>query len=1005
MSGLQAATWFWPARGLPKLRTRLLIAFAIMAAVAALCGGIGLLLIDRIGGAVTVYADVTSPLQTESAALVDITRGMRAKALATISGADTEVAADQLQELDRESRARLSELVRLEKVAKVDIGASTLDSARAQYTSILRRVIEANNDARSAVAVSVAQRAQFDVLFRDTMGVLRAAIERAEGQINELEEKAKVDQESGVATLESLGDLISDLLTETYPRLQYTRRLAAEIDGFNDVGQLLALADWRSVDRLETDLQDRFKAAANILARLQGRMRAPQEINEFDLIRRKVAQMREALLGKDGVASSIRAALNARQAMNSGRATLEQIEAQYSSLLSNVRSAVDQLNRHARATALDTTATARIATLIGAGLAILFGLALAAMLARRITRSVVLLANHAAAITRTGELTPFSTPAGTRRFSEIEQLADAFNSMVTELAAAKSRLIEWSEGEIRTQYERLSVAINSMPQGLCMFDSEQKLIICNGRYGEIYGLPEELTTPGTPLRAILEHRASIGTYSHGSEDFIAERLKVVTSGEPWYDVNELRNGRLIAVTHHPIANGGSIATHEDVTERRKAELRIAYMAHHDALTDLPNRVRFREEMVEALNSVERGGMVAVLCLDLDYFKDVNDTLGHPVGDALLKQVAARLQEFVRPGDTIARLGGDEFAIIQRGDDQPVSATAIASRLIKELAAPFEVDGQQVVIGVSVGISVAPVDGKDADALLKKADMALYRAKEDGRGIYRFFEPEMDARMQSRRALELDLRKALALNQFEVHYQPIVNIQTGQIGCFEALLRWRHPERGLVAPDQFIPLAEEIGLINAIGAWVLKQACRDAMKWPKYIKVAVNLSSVQFKEHTLVLDVIAALAESGLQRGRLEAEITETVLLQDTDHTVETLNQLRDLGVHIAMDDFGTGYSSLGYLRKFAFDKIKIDRSFVSEIGHDDESSAIVRAVTNLGASLGMSTIAEGVETEEQLQSLRREGCIEAQGFLISKPRPADELAALIREIEEAKAVA
>jgi predicted signal transduction protein with EAL and GGDEF domain len=358
---------------------------------------------------------------------------------------------------------------------------------------------------------------------------------------------------------------------------------------------------------------------------------------------------------------------------------------------------------------------------------------------------------------------------------------------------------------------------------------------------------------------------------------------------------------------------------------------------------------------------------------------------------------------LRPSDSLARLGGDEFAVFQIAANQPVIATAVANRIIEELAVPFDLDGHQAVIGACIGISIAPNDGCDADDLLKKADMALYRAKEEGRGTYRFFEPEMDARMQRRRALEFDLRRALALRQFEVHYQPLVNLESDQVSGFEALVRWRHPERGMVQPNDFIPLAEETGLIGPIGNWVLNQACSDAMKWPDHIRVSVNLSPVQFNK-TLVLDVISALSKSGLAAKRLELEITETVLIQETETTITMLNQLRDLGVRIVMDDFGTGYSSLGYLRKFPFDKIKIDRSFINDMDEKANSIAIVRAVAGLGATLGIATTAEGVETIEQLRQLRLEGCTEAQGYLISKPRPVGELAELFDRSPKANKV-
>jgi diguanylate cyclase (GGDEF)-like protein len=453
-------------------------------------------------------------------------------------------------------------------------------------------------------------------------------------------------------------------------------------------------------------------------------------------------------------------------------------------------------------------------------------------------------------------------------------------------------------------------------------------------------------------------------------------------------------------------SGGSVTTHEDITERRKAEAQIEYLAHYDALTNLPNRVSFRANMDRALSHVERGDALAVLCLDLDHFKEVNDTLGHPIGDALLQVVADRIRACVRPTDCVARLGGDEFAIVQVPADQPADCIALATHLIAVIAEPYDIGGHQIVIGASVGIAIAPNDGNDFDHLLKHADMALYRAKGEGRGAYRFFEPAMDARMQARRALELDLRKALALGEFEVFYQPLINLATNKVSCFEALLRWRHPQRGMVMPGDFIPLAEEIGLIGSLGAWVLKKACTEAAGWPGNIMVAVNLSPVHFKSGALVLDVISALSESGLPAHRLELEITETVLLQDTDATMSTLNQLRELGAHIAMDDFGTGYSSLGYLQKFPFSKIKIDRSFVHNLLVKPESLAIVRAVTGLGSTLGMTTTAEGVETIGQLEQLRSEGCCEVQGYLFSKPRPANELVALLGQLHATgKAVA
>jgi diguanylate cyclase (GGDEF)-like protein/PAS domain S-box-containing protein len=434
----------------------------------------------------------------------------------------------------------------------------------------------------------------------------------------------------------------------------------------------------------------------------------------------------------------------------------------------------------------------------------------------------------------------------------------------------------------------------------------------------------------------------------------------------------------------------------DVTERKQAEARIAYMAHHDALTGLPNRVLFHQRLDEALVRVAPDGdSLAVLCLDLDHFKSVNDTLGHPIGDLLLRQVAERLGKCLRKSDMVARLGGDEFAIVQTPLPEPEEASRLARRLIETVSLPFDLDGHEAVVGASIGIALAPDDGEDSDALLRNADMALYRAKSEGRGTSHFFEPEMDRRLQARRLLEIDLRKAYAQSEFELFYQPLVNLKSGRVSGFEALIRWRHPERGLVSPAEFIPVAEEIGLIVPIGEWVLHEACREAATWPGDIHVAVNLSPVQFRSRGIVQAVLSALGCSGLAPRRLELEITESVLLGETDLNIATLHQLRSLGVRIAMDDFGTGYSSLSYLRTFPFDKIKIDRSFVREMVERPDCVAIVRAVAGLGASLGIATTAEGVETVEQLERVRAEGCTEVQGYLFSAPRPASELAALL----------
>jgi len=434
----------------------------------------------------------------------------------------------------------------------------------------------------------------------------------------------------------------------------------------------------------------------------------------------------------------------------------------------------------------------------------------------------------------------------------------------------------------------------------------------------------------------------------------------------------------------------------DITERRKAEARIAYMAHHDGLTNLANRELYRERLKQALESgTAANKRVAVLCLDLDLFKNVNDSFGHPMGDRLLRQVADRLRSQIHGNDLAARLGGDEFAVILASVPSPNEASGFAAGLISVVSEPYEIDGNEVVIGASIGIALSPGDGTTGEELLRNADMALYRAKQDGRGVYRFFEPEMDRQAQRRREMELDLRRAFVHGEFELHYQPLVDVVSGRISGFESLLRWRHPEKGMISPSEFIPVAEDIGLITSIGEWALREACNEAVKWPSEVKVAVNLSPVQFRSRHLVQVVISALANSGLSPKRLELEITESVFLVETEANLAILHQLRELGVAISMDDFGTGYSSLSYLRSFPFDKIKIDRSFVKDLAKRSDCVAIVRAISGLERSLNITTTAEGVETVDQLDWLRAEGCNEVQGFLFSAAKPAAEVEQLL----------
>jgi len=552
----------------------------------------------------------------------------------------------------------------------------------------------------------------------------------------------------------------------------------------------------------------------------------------------------------------------------------------------------------------------------------------------------------------------------------------------------------------------LDTFLNHMSQDVLMFDSDARLVFCNQRYIEMYGLSTEVVTPGSAVRDLLEHRVAVGAFSGNPDDYVVELLEGVAAGKSSNVIVKSADGRVFSIVRNPIAGGGWIATHEDITERQRAEERIVHMARHDGLTDLPNRTMLRERLDHELKRVKRGECLAVFCLDLDHFKSVNDTLGHPIGDGLLKVVAERLRRCIREPDTIARLGGDEFAIIMTGMERPTDAAALARRIRDSITKPYHIDGHQIVADISIGISLAPVDATEPDQLLKNADMALYGAKGDGRGMYRFFEPEMDARMKARRDLEMDLRNALVKFEFEVYYQPLVNLQTNEITAFEALLRWNHPTKGVVSPADFIPVAEETGLIVPLGEWVLRRACKETASWPAHIKVAVNLSPSQLKSRNLTQVVNSALAESGMAANRLQLEITESVLMHNTFKTLATLHQLRKLGVQIAMDDFGTGYSSLSYLRSFPFDKIKIDRSFIKDLSNGAEPLAIVNAVAGLARSLNMISTAEGVETQQQMDTLQSLGCTEMQGYLFSHARPAGEIARLfLQPIEKTTASA
>lgn len=553
--------------------------------------------------------------------------------------------------------------------------------------------------------------------------------------------------------------------------------------------------------------------------------------------------------------------------------------------------------------------------------------------------------------------------------------------------------------------ELFRTAAENLPQGMLLFDRDKRLAIVNQSLIEMYSLPPERVKPGCGFEEYLECRAATGLLLADPQKYRDEIVARVSEGKVYQTTSLTADGRTISIVEKGVPGGGWVVTHEDISERVEMEAKLAHQANHDALTGLPNRALLRDRVDKALQGRRIGDRQwALLVLDLDRFKEINDTLGHSVGDLLLVEVAKRLSASVRESDTVARLGGDEFVILQELPHGDQEAAGLARKLIDLICEPFQIAGHQCRIGVSIGIAVAPKHGDDLEQLLKNADLALYKAKDSGRETYRFFQYALDAEARANRQMEMDLRAAIVAGELTLHYQPLFDLAGDRIGGFEALLRWRRPAGDMVSPADFIPLAEESGLILEIGDWVLRTACREATGWPGRYSVSVNVSPVQFKNRDFVGVVAGCLEETGLDAARLELEITESAVFDDGGRAVETLKGLRDLGVKIALDDFGTGYSSLTTLRRYKFQKIKIDRSFICDVdAPGGQAEAIVRSVVLLGDSLGLIITAEGVETEQQLQRLRELGCDEVQGYLIGRPGPVETLQDIFdadRAIEE-----
>src|SRR3954470_4820451 len=565
-------------------------------------------------------------------------------------------------------------------------------------------------------------------------------------------------------------------------------------------------------------------------------------------------------------------------------------------------------------------------------------------------------------------------------------------AVVAVLLVRRDRL---TDQRLAAERRQLSIAVNNIPQGLVLYDASARIIICNQPYVDMFGLSPDVARPGSTMQRLIAHRKETGSFDGDVDEFCNAIIQTVSLGKATRQLTEAPGGRAIEIINRPLKSGGWVATIEAGTERRRADEKSAHLAHYDGLTDLPNRILFRERLEQSLKAIRPGEQLAVLYIDIDEFKSVNDALGHPIGDELLKGVAERLRGCLKETDVAARLGGDEFAVIQTAIKDRSETTRLVDEIHSAIRQPLECMGHLITTDASIGIALAPCDGVDLDQLLQNADLALYGAKGDGRRTYRFFEAGMDQRARARRSLELELRQAISDGSLEIYYQPVVNIEDGKVSSCEALLRWRHPERGMISPAEFIPIAEESGLINQLGLWVLNTACAEATTWPDHVRVAVNVSPVQFRSPSLALNVAAAIAACGLPASRLELEITEAVLIRDDEAALDMLHQLRKLGVRIALDDFGTGSSLLSYLHRFPFAKLKIDRSFIRDIAGPGASSSIVQAVVNIAAASDMTTTAEGVETEQQRNLLYILGCTEMQGWLFSPAVSASEIQTLL----------
>lgn len=969
MQGRDAGAWRVAARRLAGagrgLRGRFHAAFLGLALVTGAVGALGSVLVERVGTQSAYVSQTVMPTLAETGILHESVSRIHAFVLDVTAGRGGSGMEARLSEMDALTARSLGRIARL--MPGDDAMPDAMARARLRYGELRESV--------DGMLERIARVRADEKALGHALDATRSVLVRLQSRLTRGPAQGEQEAADASSRLRRLG-------------------LALDVGAFHDVAARLAggvpgPAEERLLLERLADLDARLPALSSCVGSAAGCSEA-------------AARLRELLTGRDGALSLRRRLGAASDEMEVARLDLERKEEAYVVAVDSIGDVARERMWLARAEGEALMAWSRWIAAGGLAAAFAITLAISVRFSRRVVVPVARMTEAMRALA--GGDVSAEIPESRGR-DEISGMAgalrvfrdDAIRRRELETREAETRALallaeerQRAQEAVRLQNERFDAALNNMSQGLAVLDSEMRLVVCNARYAAMFGFPPGLVAAGTSLEDLMRHRIANGAAPAGAsvEGLVAQAMRAGS------EVQDLLDGRSMQLSRVAMPDGGSVVTYDDVTEARRATARIRQMAAHDALTGLLNRAGMREVLEERLSAVGPGRGVAIHCLDLDRFKAVNDTYGHPAGDALLREVAAGLARLAAPA-AVARLGGDEFAVVQEFSD-PAEADALAGAMVRLMSSPFEAAGRHVCVGASVGLAITARAGADADDLIRRADIALYAAKGAGRGRHAVFDVSMEKEIVERRALEEDLATALFDNTLELHYQPLVSFADGRVTGVEALLRWNHPVRGWVSPARFVPIAEESGMIGRIGTWAIRRACRDAAAWPDDIKVAVNLSPRQFSlEDDIVTVVTQALADTNLAPSRLCLEITESVLLDDNAGTLSTLHRLKRLGVTISLDDFGTGFSSLSYLMRFPFDRIKIDQSFVRDMLGSENCSVIVNTVIKLAGRIGMTTVAEGVETEEQYARLREEGCGEAQGYLISRARPGSEIPAIV----------